>query len=60
VALGPRTVVVFRWRERDPKRRGDWQNVQWPMSDEEAAAYARRHGVELQKIDGTREERHEY
>jgi hypothetical protein len=48
-------IVVWRWEEKNA--RGRWVKLRWAMDEAWAASYAEKHGVELRKIEGSREER---
>jgi hypothetical protein len=53
-------VVLWFWEERD--KRGRWVRLSWRMTDESAELYMKNknHGVELRKIESSREEREDY
>lgn len=38
---------------------GLWRQLSWPMTEEDAEAHAKRSGVELRKIEGSRQEHQE-
>ena len=39
------------------KKRGGWEVLHWAMTEADAAQWARHNGVDLQKVEGSREER---
>ena len=49
-------LVLYSWRRKDP-RTGRWRALRWKMTDADAAAWAKREGVEIEQIPGSREER---
>ncbi len=51
-------VVLWFWEERD--KRGRWVRLSWRMTDEDAERHRKRNGVELRKIESSREERQDY
>jgi hypothetical protein len=52
-------VIVWRWRLRNAKKRGGWEVLRWAMTEPDAAEWARKNRVELEKVPGSREERHD-
>jgi hypothetical protein len=53
------TSIVCSWRIKD-KRAGRWRTLRWKMTDADAAQWAAREGVEIEKLPGTDEERQGY
>ena len=49
-------VAVYRWRIKD-KRSGRWRVLRWMMTEEDAADWARKEGVEIERVEGLREVR---
>ncbi len=53
------SVTVYGWRIRD-KRTGRWRKLRWKMAEKDAAQWAAKEGVEIEKIEGSAEVRHPY
>jgi hypothetical protein len=51
-------IVLWFWEKKD--KRGRWRRLSWCMTDESAELYMQNHGIELRKIESTREEREDY
>ena len=49
-------VVVWRRRVYDPQKKR-WQELRWRMSEDQAAKWAAKEGVQIERIEGSREER---
>jgi hypothetical protein len=48
------------WFFEEKNKRGRWKRLAWRMTEEDARHYAERHGVELRKVEWSREERENY
>ena len=53
-------VLLWHWRLRNAMKRGGWEVLHWVMTEADAAQWARHNGVELQKVEGSREERQDF
>lgn len=51
---------MWHWRLRNVKKRGGWEVLNWSMTEADAAQWARNNKVELEKVEGSREERQDY
>ena len=49
-------VTVYRWRIKD-KRTGRWRVLRWSMTEQNAIDWARKDGVEIKRVEGSREDR---
>ena len=48
---------MFRWRLRNAKKRGSWEELRWWwMTEADAAEWGRKNQVELEKVPGSRED----
>ena len=52
----PMPLVVYSWRRKDP-RTGRWRLLRWKMNDGDAQAWAKMEGAELERVEGSAEER---
>jgi hypothetical protein len=52
----PKSITVYSWRifERRKKR---WRELSWMMDDATAARWAESEGVQIEKVEGSAEER---
>ena len=53
----PKTVTVWSWRARE-KLTKRWRTLSWKMTEEDATAWSRAEGREVEKVLGSAEERH--
>ena len=60
MAKPPPPVLLWHWRLRNATKRGGWEVLHWAMTEADAAQWARHNGVELQKVEGSREERQDF
>ena len=49
-------VAVGWYWEMKVASTGQWRQLSWRMTEEDAEAHAKRSGVELRKVEGSREE----
>jgi hypothetical protein len=56
--MGKAPVVLWFFEEKN--KRGRWKRLSWRMTDEDAQRHMERNGVELRKVENSREERQDY
>ena len=49
-------IILWRWRARGKLDR-KWRELRWSMTEEQAAAWSKAEGRDIEKIDGSAEER---
>jgi hypothetical protein len=52
--LARMSVTLYSWCRKDP-RTGRWRVLRWKMDDEEAHAWAKAEGAELEKVPNSEE-----
>jgi hypothetical protein len=53
----PKSITVYRWRVFDTRKKR-WRELRWHMTEIDAAAWAKAEGAQLERIEGSAEERH--
>jgi hypothetical protein len=51
----PFFIVRSRWEIRDPKHRSGWRLLNWWMSEEIAAVWAKANDAELRRVEERRD-----
>ena len=51
-------VILYKWRIRH-KPTARWRQLRWMMTEEQAAAWAAKEGVEIEMVEGSREEHYD-
>lgn len=52
----PNPIVLWKWRVYD-QRKKRWRELRWMMDDETAARWAESEGAQIEKVEGSAEER---
>jgi len=52
----PARLVLYSWRILD-KRNGRWRLLQWKMTEDDAEAWAKREGAEIERVEDSAETR---
>jgi hypothetical protein len=53
-------LKVYSWRIKDEtspwrNKRKPWRELTWKMTEEDAAAYGRKHALDIQRVEGSEE-----
>ena len=52
-------IVLWKWRARGKLNR-EWRELAWRMTEESAQAWSLAEGRDIEKIEGSAEERQDY
>ena len=52
----PKSIIVYCWRIFD-QRKKRWRELSWMMDDETAGRWAKSEGAQIEKVEGSAQER---